>query len=148
MIPVFNVFILLETVEKESDVSVRNMSPTVWPQLGTLFRILSSLRNMSLRDNKILERGTQGILALKFIFLSDDKILKRGTQLWSNIWGMFLTEMSLSFSTVSSGMNTLNTGITQCNYITLNFSLKIIHFNPFGWLYFQNILGAVRVTIQ
>ena len=38
-----------------------------------------SLRDMSLSDDKILERGTQGKLSLRDIFLSDDKILKRGT---------------------------------------------------------------------
>ena len=44
-------------------------------------------RDMSLSDNKILERGTEGILALRDMFLSDDKILKRGTRLWTNSWG-------------------------------------------------------------
>ena len=88
---------------------------------------------LSLRDDKILERGTQGILALREISLSDDKILKRGTQLLCcgpTVGDMFLTKTSLSFPTVSSGMNTLNTGITECNYTALNFSLKIIYFNP------------------
>ena len=60
----------------------------------------------------------------------------------SIVGDMFLAETSLPFSTVSSGMNTLNTGITQCNYITLNFSLKIVYFNPFVWVYFQNIWGG------
>ena len=47
--PVFNVFIPLETLEKQSDVSVRNMSPTVGPQLGTPFRnFIVTVRNMSL----------------------------------------------------------------------------------------------------
>ena len=46
-----------------------------------------SFRDMSLSDNKILERGTQGILSLRNMFLSDNKILERGTQLWSNSWG-------------------------------------------------------------
>ena len=91
-----------------------------------------SLRDMSLSDDKNLERGTQGILSLRVMFLSDDKILKRVPNCGPTVGDMFLTETSLYFSTVSSGMNALNTGIIQCNYITLNYSLKIIYFNPFG----------------
>ena len=45
---------------------------------------LSHLKDMSLSDDKILESDTQGILALRDMFLSEDKILKRGTQLWLN----------------------------------------------------------------
>ena len=46
-----------------------------------------SLRDVSLSDDKILERGTHEIFALRDMFVSDDQILKRGTQLWSNSWG-------------------------------------------------------------
>ena len=41
--------------------------------------------DMSLSDDKILEKGAQGILALRDMFLSDDTILKRGTQLWGYV---------------------------------------------------------------
>ena len=43
--------------------------------------------SLSQSDDKIWDRGTQGILALRDMFPSDDKILKRGTQLWSNSLG-------------------------------------------------------------
>ena len=42
---------------------------------------------MSLSDDEILERGTQGIFAFSDMSLSDDRILKRGTKLWSKSWG-------------------------------------------------------------
>ena len=74
---------------------------------------------------------------------------------------MLLTDTSLSFSTVSSRMNTLNTGITLCNNITLNFFSKPYILTLLGgcifkiygvqlgaphleWVYFQNIWNAVR----
>ena len=56
--------------EREALSDGENKSFRGWGTQGQL-----SLRDMSLSDDKILKRGTQGQLSL-----SDDKILERGTQ--------------------------------------------------------------------
>ena len=89
----------LKAIIWHPDVTIKHPKVTIWGQL------LSDGEQNAFRG-----RGTQGLLSLRDMSLVTIKFWKGVLNCGRTIGGMLLTKTSLTLSTVSSGMNALNTG--------------------------------------